>query len=220
MKNKLFLGAIVGIASTSLGATKKEITIEGKKHNCTCTLVEEKVKPKKIVPKKSDRLEDNVISVNDVSFELHKNSRHTLKKMLKKYGEKANFSFPVKMAQVDYHYKGDPKSSFDAIVYVTPQMAKKILNDNSVNKVIVNGWQKKHKDKATFVVKDIKPTFVANLEPEDDWLLSEKHDKPKNVASKSSKKKNVSKPKAIGVMKNKDEIDIEKIIKKTISKWS
>lgn len=219
MKNKLFLGAIVGIASTSLGATKKEITIEGKKHNCTCTLVEEKTKPKKNITKKSDRLEDNVISVNDVSFELHKNSRYTLKKMLKKYGEKANFSFPVKMAQVDYHYKGDTKSSFDAIVYVTPQMAKKILNDASVNKVIVNGWQKKHKDRATFIVKDIKPTFVANLEPEDDWLLSEKHDKPKNVASKS-KKKNVSKPKATGVMKNKDEIDIEKIIKKTISKWS
>lgn len=219
MKKQLIVGTVL-LTGTTLGVTKKEMNIEGKKYNCSCTLVEEKVKPKKIVTKKSDRLEDNVISVNDVSFELHKNSRTTLKRMLKKYGENANFSFPIKMAQVDYHYKGDTKSSFDAIVYVTPQMAKKILNDSSVNKVIVNGWQKKHKDRATFIVRDIKPTFVANLEPEDDWLLSEKHDKPKNVASKSSKKKNVSKPKATGVMKNKDEIDIEKIIKKTISKWS
>lgn len=230
MKHKLFLGAIgmVASATTLQGATKKDNLEKVNNQHCACKTVHQ---TKKVKSDKSDKLEDNLIQVSDVSFELHKNSRASIKKMLDKYGENAKFSFPVKMVQVDYHYKGDTKSTFDAIVYLTPKMAKKILNDKSVNKVILNGVQKKHKNKSTFVVKDIKPVFMANLEPgEEEWLVTERRNKaPKETLiswkrkdhKKVEYKSTTSKPKAKqGVMKNKDEIDIENVFKKAAKKWS
>lgn len=227
MKNKLFLGAIgmVASATTLQGATKKDNLEKVNNQHCACKIVHHNTKKAK-----SDKLEDNLIQVSDVSFELHKNSRASIKKMLDKYGENAKFSFPVKMAQVYYHYKGDTKSTFDAIVYLTPKMAKKILNDKSVNKVILSGVQKKHKNKSTFVVKDIKPVFMDNLEPgEEEWLITERHNKATKETLISWKRKDhkkveykstTSKPKSQGVMKNKDEIDIENVFKKAAKKWS
>lgn len=227
MKNKLFLGAIgmVASATTLQGVAKKDNLEKVNAQHCACKTVHHNVKKVK-----SDKLEDNLIQVSDVSFELHKNSRASIKKMLDKYGENAKFSFPIKMSQVDYHYKGDTKSTFDAIVYITPKMAKKILSDKEVNKVILNGVQKKHKNKSTFVVKDIKPVFMANLEPgEEEWLITERKNKaPKETLiswkRKDTKKVNYKsttpKPKSQGVMKNKDEIDIENVFKKAAKKWS
>ena len=233
MKNKLFLGTLASLAATTLqgNTVKRDFTkdLEAQKNTpkCVCQPEAEKkpVNSSTTTVKKSDRLEDNVVDVTDVSFELHKNSRATMERQLEKYSENANFSFPVKMAQVNYHQKGDTHSTFNATVYVTPKMAKKLVNDKSISKVVVSGTQKKHKSKPVFIVKDIKPVFIANLEPESEYLITKKKEVKKSnpfVAEKKNKQGDaVSQPKSTkGVMKDADEIDIDSVIEKAAKKYS
>lgn len=124
----------------------------------------------KSVEKKEEstyRLEDRLINVSDVTVELNTKTRKNLKKSLDKYGVDAKFSLPVKVVSVEYSYRGDVRKRFDSLVYFEPTLAKRVVNDKSVNAVVFVHDQKKHLTKNVFVVKDGKKiVLVYNLEPE------------------------------------------------------
>ena len=84
---------------------------------------------------------------------------------MKKYGRNPNFSFLVKVAEVEWHRKGSSYKSFDSMVYISPEIARQIVDNPEINKIVLKGFQQKHSGRNTFKVKG---SYVAieNLEPE------------------------------------------------------
>lgn len=173
------IGAIIASSTLTLGMNKltnKVEKYENEESKCTCIPVKKnkstfknkdkkETKVSKVETKKSDKFEDNVISVSDVSFELHYKTRETLKIQMAKYGRNPNFSFLVKVAEVEWHKKGSSYKNFDSMVYISPEIARQIVDNPEINKIVLKENQQKHSRRNTFKVKG---SYVAieNLEPE------------------------------------------------------